>query len=118
MGWKERPKRSKQEKRKSARKGAIVFSLVTAGALTATISTGSCADESYRRGNLMTLATGDASYGRTRSTPCGVVRLLAPDQVDAVPCQIWNLLPLTIVGAASVVWLLLDRAGLDRRYRD
>lgn len=115
MGWKQRPK---QEKRKSARKGAVVFILVAAGALTATISTGSCAGESYRRGNMMTLATGDPSYGATRSTPCGVVRLFTPAQVDAVPCQVWNLLPLTILGGASVVWLLLDLAGLDRRYRD
>lgn len=111
-------RRSKQEKRRSARTGAVLFIALAAGALALSISTGSCDSERTRRTSVTALVTGDRSYVRERLTTCGFVRGLTPDALDAIPCQVWNLLPLNLIGVLALVWLLRDLAGLDSRYRD
>lgn len=111
-------RRSKGEKRRSARIGALMFIALAAGALVASISTGSCASERTRRTSVTALVTGDRSHTRDRLTTCGFVRGLTPETVDAIPCQVWNLLPLNLVGVLALVWLLRDLAGLDSRSRD
>ena len=113
-----KPEKSKRQKRRNARIGALFFIGLTAGALALTISTGSCAAETYRRGNLMTIVTGDRRYAARRLTACGLARSVLPEPAAAVPCQVWNLLPLVLISGFAVAWLLRDLAGLDSRYRD
>lgn len=102
--------RSKEQKRRNARRGALLYIVVFVVLLVVTISTDSCAGEEFRQGNLMTLLTGDSDGGRDRITMCGWVRMATPAAVDAIPCQVWNLSPLTIVAAFALWFLVRDRA--------
>jgi hypothetical protein len=108
-----RERKSPEEKRRGARKGAFALVVGTGLALALAISTDSCAGEEYRRLNLTTLLTGDPEYARRRITTCGFVRTVAPDSVDRVPCQVWNFMPLTGLALFAAGWLLLDLLGLS-----
>jgi hypothetical protein len=102
---------STEQKRGNARRGALLYIVVFVVVLVITISTDSCAGEEFRRGNLMTLLTGDPGWGRDRLTMCGWVRMATPAAVDTIPCQVWNLSPLTIVAAFALWYLVRDRAA-------
>jgi hypothetical protein len=106
--------RSKQQKRRNARRGAVLYIVAFVVLLATTISTDSCATEQFRQGNAMTLLTGDPDWGRDRLTMCGWVRMATPAAVDAIPCQVWNLSPLTFVAAFALWFLLRDRANPPR----
>jgi hypothetical protein len=103
--------RSKEQKRSNARRGALLYIVVFIVLVVTTIATDSCAGEEFRQGNLMTLLTGDADWGRDRLTMCGWVRTATPAAVDTIPCQVWNLSPLTIVAAFALWYLVRDRAA-------
>ena len=107
--------RSKEQKRRNARLGALFYIVLFVALLIITISTNSCAAEEYRRGNLTSLITGDPTWGRIRLTTCGFVRGLTPSQLDIVPCQIWNLMPLTAVALFAAWFLVRDFAGQAAR---
>jgi hypothetical protein len=102
--------RSKEQKHRNARRGALLYIAAFVVLLVTTISTDSCAAEEFRRGNLMTLLTGDPDWGRDRITMGGWVRLATPAAVDTIPCQVWNLSPLTIVAAFALWFLVRDLA--------
>lgn len=103
-------KRSPQQKRRNARRGALLYIVAFVVLLVITISTDSCGTEQFRQGNLMTLLTGDPDWGRDRITMCGWVRMATPAAVDTIPCQVWNLSPLTIVAAFALWFLVRDFA--------
>jgi hypothetical protein len=102
--------RSKEQKRKKARIGALLYVVVFVALLIITISNDSCATEQFRQGNLISLLTGDPTWGRHRLTMCGFVRTLTPEPFDVIPCQVWNLMPLTIVAAFALWFLVRDVA--------
>jgi hypothetical protein len=41
---------------------------------------------------------------------CGFVRTLTPEPFDVIPCQVWNLMPLTVVAAFALWFLVRDVA--------
>lgn len=84
-----------------ARIGAVVLVLVSAGVLMLSVERGWLADE--RRDTTRIV------YER-RGPLCGFVRNLpgARQYVGDVPCQVWNLMPLTGLGAIAAGWLAMD----------
>lgn len=98
------PRRStRRDKRRNARIGALIFAVTAGAALALSISFDWFGQE---RRNPTTLV-----YER-RGPLCGFVRGLpvVQDYVGGVPCQVWNLMPLTGLGAVAAGWLLLDLA--------
>ena len=89
----------KPGKRRRARLGAFIYIAVTVALLAATISLDAYASE--RRAS--------RRYRGSRLTTCGFVRglpVIGP-QVVGVPCQFWNLMPLTLVGVFAGAWLVI-----------
>ena len=86
----------------NARLGAVIYVGVTAGAVAVTMALGWCADERYTKRDLLT------GLERPRLATCGFVRGITGDLLEWVPCQVWNLMPLTLVAAFALVWLVRD----------
>ena len=82
--------------------GAVVIIVFTAGLLATTISFGwLAAEEAPDRPHI---------FGRRGLPMCGFVRgfPVIGEWVQEVPCQVWNVMPLTGVAAACVGWLARD----------
>jgi len=92
------------DKRSRARVGAAFFVALAAAAVAVTMSMGWLAAEDRWRPNLV------LGIPRYRLFTCGFVRRLpiVGAHVSAVPCQFWNLMPLTGVGVLFGGWLVLD----------
>jgi hypothetical protein len=112
-----KPTKSPEEKRRGARIGALAYIAFTVAALLFTMSTGSCAAESYRRANVASVVSGDARYARVKYTTCGFAREVLPGPVSAIPCQFWNLMPFPGIAVLALGWLLLDLARPGRAAR-
>jgi hypothetical protein len=109
--WRARPW-AEMNKRTSARIGALTYIALFVVLLAVTTTMGWCDGERFERRSVM-----GWPYARTRSTMCGFVRGVAGEAVDSVPCQVWNLAPLTLVAGFSAWWLVGDLTGL-RRYEE
>jgi len=118
MARTDKSRRTPDEKRRSARKGAVAVILAAAVALPLTLATGSCGQEHRRRRELARVVTGNENPMARRLTICGAVRRFAPADVSEVPCQVWNLMPLFGFGVIAAGWLVLDLLGVDRRGRE
>jgi hypothetical protein len=86
--------------------GALVFVALATAALGGAISQNWLASEDRWRPDLIT------GIPRHRLYTCGLVRALPllGNAVSVVPCQFWNLMPLTGLGVLSAGWLILDLA--------
>ena len=91
-------------KRTSARIGALVFVGVAAAAFAVTMAMGWLGEEHRWRPDLL------LGIPRYRLYTCGFVRGLPfiGNYVSGVPCQFWNLMPLTGIGVLFGGWLVLD----------
>jgi hypothetical protein len=91
-------------KRTRARIGAAVIIVFTAVLLATTISFGWLAAEEAREPAHI--------FGRRRLPMCGFVRglPLIGGLVHGLPCQVWNLMPLTGLAAVCATWLARDLA--------
>lgn len=89
------------KKRSRARLGALIYIGFTAAVLSTSISMGWLGQE---RRDMTTHA-----YER-HGPLCGFVRGLPfiRDYVGGVPCQVWNLMPLTGLAAIVAGWLIVD----------
>ena len=98
------PKHRRRNKRTSARIGAAFFVALAAAALALTISMGWLAAEDRWRPDLI------SGTPRYRLFTCGFVRGLpvVGDYASGVPCQFWNLMPLTGIGVLFGGWLIID----------
>jgi hypothetical protein len=92
-----------RHRRRNARIGAVIIVAAASAALAISISLDWFGQE---RRNMTSLV-----YER-RGPLCGFVRTLplVKDYVGGVPCQVWNLMPLTGLGAIALGWLMLDVA--------
>lgn len=91
-------------KRNSARVGAAFFVAVAGAALAVTMSMGWLAAEDRWRPDLI------LGIPRYRLFTCGFVRRLpvVGAYVSGIPCQFWNLMPLTGLGVLFGGWLVID----------
>lgn len=91
-------------KRTSARIGAALFVAVAAAALVITMSMGWLGGEHRWRPDLI------FGIPRYRLFTCGFVRGLPwiGSPLSPVPCQFWNLMPLTGIGVLFGGWLIFD----------
>ena len=91
-------------KRTNARIGAAFFVAVAGAALALTMTMGWLGIEGRWRPDLI------LHVPRYRLYTCGFVRglPLIGSRVSAVPCQFWNLMPLTGIGVLFGGWLMVD----------